>query len=85
MTRIAQSEVAGQINELLTRVQAGERVLIAKGKSQVAALVPVEDLIILNQLQEIAEDWADAKAYRRTKKKIGKPKPFDEFCKEQGL
>jgi prevent-host-death family protein len=68
MVKIATTELRNTSNETLSRVQyQGERVIVERHGKAVAAIVPLEDLEILEAL----EDRLDLAAARRALKQRG--------------
>ena len=83
MTRMAASKARGEFSDLLTRVaRKGERIILQRRGKAVAALVPVEDLALLEELQ----DRRDA---REAKRRLADPRevpiPYEQARKELGL
>jgi PHD/YefM family antitoxin component YafN of YafNO toxin-antitoxin module len=71
------------LTDTLERVtQRKERVVVRQGRKNVAALVPMEDLALLEEL----EDLLDAReAARRLADPREKPIPYEQVRKELGL
>ena len=68
MTRLSASTVREEFSETLNRVAyKGERIVLERHGKDVAALVPVEDLELLEQL----EDRMDLEAARKALKEQG--------------
>lgn len=78
MTRLPASQLA-QAVDLLTH--EGERVLIEQDGSPIAALVSVEDLALLEEL----EDAADVEAARAALAEPGENIPYEQVRRELGL
>jgi prevent-host-death family protein len=86
MTRLAVSKAHGDFSNTLDRVGAkGERILLHRRGKNVAALVPVEDLALLEEL----EDRFDAEDFRAAKEEWEREgrqtTPLDEVVKELGI
>lgn len=64
----------------LARIERGERVLVRRGKKAVAAVVSLEDLKALEEL----EDRLDAEALQQALAEPGRM-PYEEFRKKLGL
>ena len=81
MTRLTASKAQEEFADTLDRVVEGERVVVRKGKRDVAAIVPMEDL----ELIEAIEDYLDHKAAREAmadaEAKGEKPIPLEEARK----
>src|SRR5439155_25024831 len=61
MRRVSTSEARKELAELINRVAyARERVLIGRRGKELAALIPIADLRLLESLAEEAEDRLDA-------------------------
>lgn len=68
MIRLTVTEVRDALAEALNRVAyGGERIVLERHGKQLAALVPVEDLELLEEL----EDRADVKAARKALREKG--------------
>lgn len=81
MTRLRASAVREDFSETLNRVAyKGERIVLERRGKDVAALVPVEDLELLENL----EDRMDLEAARRALKEKGSVS-LDELKAELGL
>jgi prevent-host-death family protein len=81
MTRLRASAVREDFSETLNRVAyKGERIILERRGKDVAALVPVEDLELLENL----EDRMDLEAARRALKEKGSVS-LDELKAELGL
>lgn len=81
MTRLATSAVRDSLGDTLNRVAyRGERILLERHGKAVAALVSVEDLALLEDL----EDRADLEAVRLARQEPGEI-PFEEVRRKAGL
>lgn len=58
----------------------GERVILKRGGKEIAALVPIEDLEMLERY----EDEVDLKTARKAKKEKGGI-TLEEYCKSRGI
>src|SRR5437773_11101465 len=66
MRRVSTSEARKELAELINRVAyARERVLIGRRGKELAALIPIADLCLLESLAEAAEDRLDAEDAHR--------------------
>ena len=83
MTRITASKARGEFGEILDRVaRKRERILVRRRGKDVAALVPVEDLTLLEEI----EDRRDAEeAKRRLADPREVPIPYEKARKQLGL
>jgi prevent-host-death family protein len=81
MTRLSVNDVRNDFAETLNRVRyQGERVVVERRGKGVAALVPVEDLELLQAL----EDRIDLAAARKALKEPGRI-PWEKVKKDLGL
>jgi len=84
MTRMSASQIREEFAEALNRViYKGERIVLCRWGKDVAALVSVEDLEIL-QGMENREDIRDARAAKEEAEREGTT-PLADFKKELGL
>jgi len=84
MSSIGATELRSSLGDVLGRVQyAGERVVVERGGKAVAALIPMEDLRALEEL----EDRLDLEeAERALRESAGEPTiPLEEAKRELGL
>ncbi|OFV99559.1 MAG: hypothetical protein A3H28_15740 [Acidobacteria bacterium RIFCSPLOWO2_02_FULL_61_28] len=83
MTRMTASKARGKFSDLLSRVaKRHERIVVHRRGKDVAALVPVEDLALLEELQD-RRDAREAK--RRLADPAEVPIPYEQARKELGL
>ena len=81
MTRLPASEVREDFADTLNRVAFGhERVVLHRHGKDLAALISMEDLTLLQEL----EDRHDAEIARQALES-GEPVPYDQARKELGL
>ncbi len=84
MTRLAVSKAREDLADMLNRVAYGhERVLIERRGKTLAALVPVEDLELLEMLEDKADLTSARKALAEAKGK--KPVAWKDLKKKLGL
>ena len=78
--KLTASEARQNFSDILNRAAyGGERVIVHRGKKPVAAVVPIEDFEILEQI----EDRADLEEVR---KRLGEPNiPWSKIKKDLGL
>ena len=86
MTRLTASQLREDLATAINRVAfAGERIILRRNKKDVAALVPIEDLALLEKLEDRL-DYEDAEKVLAEMEKSGeKPIPWDEAKKQLGL
>jgi prevent-host-death family protein len=84
LTRMSASQIREEFAEALNRViYKGERIVLRRRGKDVAALVSMEDLEVL-QAAENREDIRDARAAREEAEREGTT-PLADFKKELGL
>ena len=82
MSSLSVSRARESLTETVNRVHyQGERVILERHGKPVAAIVSVEDL---KRLEEV-EDLLDADAAKKALKERGKGLPYAEFRKKLGL
>jgi len=81
MTRLAATAVRDAFGDTLNRVAyQGERIVLERHGKAVAALVSVEDLLLLEAL----EDRRDAKLVRKARQEAGSV-PYEAIRRKAGL
>ena len=85
MKRLTTSEVREALSDTLNRVRyRKERIILKRRNKDIAALVPIEDLELLEEIEE-RQDIKDAmkalEEYRRT----GEATPIGELKRELGI
>lgn len=81
MTRLAASEARKDLANTLNRVAYGrERIVLHRRGKDVAAVIPIEDLAMLEEL----EDRLDIEAAREALREPGRI-PYEEVRRELGL
>jgi prevent-host-death family protein len=84
MTHIAASKVRRDLSDTLNRVAYGrQRVVLERRGKEIAAVIPIEDLRLLEALEDRI-DLADARAALAEAKKKG-TKSLDAIMKELSL
>lgn len=84
MTHMATSKVRQDLSDTLNRVAYGrQRVILERRGKEIAAVIPIEDLRLLEAL-EARIDLADARAALAEAKKKG-TKSLEAIMKELGL
>jgi len=82
MGRVTVTEVRDQISDTLNRVAyKGERLVVRRHGKDVAAIVPVEDLELLRELEDKRDIELAKKALAESKERI----PYDKIRKQLGL
>ena len=86
MARLAVSKACEDFSATLSRVaEKGERIVLHRDGKNIAALIPVEDLTFLEEL----EDRLDAEEFRAAKEEWEREgrqtTPLDEVVKELGI
>ncbi len=86
MTRLTVTKAREGLAEMLNRVAYGrERVVIERRGKNLAALVPVEDLDLLEMMEDKIDLDAARKALSEVKAKGGKLIPWKDIKKKLGL
>ena len=79
MTRLTASKAQEEFADTLDRVvREGERVVVRKGKRDVAAIVPVEDLELIEAIEDHLDYKAAREAVAEAEAKGEKPIPLEE-------
>ena len=83
MERILTHELRRDLTDAINRVSyGGERIILRRRKTDVAALVSVEDLALLEEMED-REDARDARRILAEMKRTGqKPIPWEEVKAE---
>ena len=86
MTRITSGKIRKDFSETVNRVAYGhERIIVRRRGKDLAAMVPVEDLMALEALEDL-QDIKDAdKALAHAKAKGEKPIPWKKARKRVGV
>jgi len=86
MERIKTDEARNAFGEVVNRVAYGkERIVLERRGKPLAALIPIEDLHLLERLIEEEEDRIDLEAVRAAKAEPGPNIPYEQVRKELGL
>ena len=84
MTRMSASQIREEFADALNRViYKGERIVLRRRGKDVAALISIEDLEVLQELEN-REDVRDARAAKEEAEREGTT-PLADFKKELGL
>ena len=83
MERVLTSEIRRDLTDAINRVSyGGERIILRRRNTDVAALVSVEDLALLEEMED-REDARDARRILAEMKRSGrKPVPWEEVRTE---
>lgn len=85
MTRLTASRAREDFTDTLKKVGEGERIVLHRGKKDVAAIVPLADLKLLERIED-RMDLDDArKALSESSKKGEKPISWEKARKRLGL
>ena len=80
--QISVAKVRDNLADALNKVaNRGERIILMRRDKQVAALVPMEDLALLEEM----EDKADLAAALKAKAEGGKPVPLEKVLARLGM
>lgn len=86
MTRLAASKVRDDFAETLNRVAYGrERIVLRRRGKDLAALVPIEDLDLIEKLEDAIDVREARKVLAEMKRKGEKPVPYAKARRELGL
>jgi prevent-host-death family protein len=82
MKTLTTTQVRSRLSTALNQAAfGGERIVLKRHGKPIAAVVPIEDLRLLEEM----EDKADIAAVRKVRKEKGKPIPWEKIKKELGL
>jgi len=88
MTKVSTKEARDQLSELVNRAAYGkERIVLTRRGKDVAALVPLDDLLALERMMRRLEDQADLEAAKKALDE-GRRKgtvPWEKVKEELGL
>jgi prevent-host-death family protein len=83
MERIKTDKARAEFGSVVNRVAFGhERIVLERRGKPMAALIPMEDLRLLERLIEEEEDRIDVEQARKVLAEPGPDMPLDEFMKE---
>ena len=72
MTRLSTSEAKDNFSDLVSRVAVGkERIVLTQAGEELVAVIPVEDLALMEAALEDRQDLEDARAARREAEEKG--------------
>lgn len=82
MTRLTASELREALSTAINKVAfGGERIILQRNKKDVAALVSIDDLVLLRQL----EDRADLAEFRKAMNEPGSDISWEDAKRELGI
>jgi len=82
MTHLTASQLRGDMATAINKVAfGGERIVLQRNNKDVAALVPLEDLALLREL----EDRSDLAEIRKALKEPGSSIPWKDIKKQLGI
>ena len=85
MTRLNVSKARAQFPEILNRAAYGkERTIVSRRGKQLAAIIPIEELRLLDRLVRKERDRLDLEAARAALAEPGKRISLREFMREMG-
>lgn len=85
MRPIAKSKTRDELSEIVKRVTRDrERVIVRRKGRKIAAVIPLEDLRLLERLEEEAEDRRDVEAAKKALKDPGTI-PWEKLKSDLGL
>jgi prevent-host-death family protein len=86
MTQMATTKARADFAEVVNRAaHKGERILLSRNGKSIAAIVPVEDVKLLEALEEKADMAALRAALAETRRRREKPIPWAQARKMLGL
>lgn len=86
MKRIKTDQARNEFGTVVNRVAFGkERIVLERRGKALAALIPMEDLRLLERLIEAEEDRIDLERVRAAEAESEPSIPLDEFMKERGI
>lgn len=84
--RIAATKARDQFSDIVSRAAyGGERVVLTRRGKELAALISIEDLQLLDRLLEEAEDRIDQEEAARALAEPGPSIPWEQVKSELGL
>jgi len=88
MTTVTTKEARDQLSELVNRAAYGkERIILTRRGKGVAALVPLDDLLVLEQMMRRLEDQSDLEAAQKALEESKRKGtiPWEKIKEELGL
>lgn len=86
MERIKTHKARDEFGSVVNRVAYGkERIVLVRRNKPMAAIIPMEDLHLLERLIESEEDRIDLEEARKALAEPGENTPLDQFMEESGL
>ncbi len=86
MTKLAASKVRDSFSDTLNRVAyRRERIVLRRRGKDLVAIVPMEDLALIERLEDEIDVRRARKALAETKRKGKKPIPLEKLKRDLGL
>jgi prevent-host-death family protein len=86
MTKVSTVKAREQFSEVVNRAAYGkERVILTRRKKDLAAVVPIEDVKLLEALEDQIDVEAAKKSLADMKRKKQRPIPYEKIRKQLGL
>lgn len=88
MTHLTASEARNDFADVLNRVAyGGERIVLRRRGKDIAAIIPMEELALLEKIIQEGEDRADLKEIRKARREIARQGtvPWEQVKKKLGL
>ena len=86
MTRVAASKARDELSELVNRAAyKGERIVLRRRGRDMAAIVSMEDLALIERREDEIDLREARKALTEMKRKGEKPIPYEKIRRELGL
>lgn len=86
MTRLAASKAREDFSDTLNRVAyGGERIVLRRRGRDLAAIVPMEDLALIEKIEDDTDVREARKALARMKRTGSKPVPLEKLKRALGL
>ncbi len=86
MTRLAASKVREDFSDTLNRVAyGGERIVLRRRGRDLAAIVPMEDLALIEKIEDETDVREARRALARMKRGGKKPVPLERLKRDLGL
>jgi prevent-host-death family protein len=86
MTKLAASKVREEFSDTLNRVAyRGERIVLRRRGKDLAAIVPIEDLALIEKIEDEIDIREARKALAEMKREGGRGIPYEKVRRELGL
>jgi prevent-host-death family protein len=84
--KVGIADIRANMSDALNRVAyQGERIVLERRGKEIAAIVPMEDLAVLEAIEDREDVKAARKAMAQMKRKGNKPLDWNEVKRELGL